>query len=146
MNVGKLYFLFNMSRLFVGLLLAVMFTIYMMSCSDEYVTYENRIINSETKVPMYFYANAMPNYDVGNTWYPEFVYYVYQLEEGEYDAYFHAYLITDDSVSWAGTTVLELEYGKKVLGTYSGINSAWLPGEMLDRTTPMAYVSVSYEN
>jgi hypothetical protein len=88
----------------------------------------------------------MPNYDVGNTWYPEFVYYVYQLEEGEYDAYFHAYLVTDDSISWAGMTVLELEYGKKVLGTYSGINSAWLPGEMLDRTTPMAYVSVSYEN
>ena len=90
----------------------ILLILLLFGCSDKYVTYENRIINSETKVPMYFYANAMPNYDAGDTWYPEFVYYVYQLEEGEYDAYFHAYLVTDDSISWAGTTVIELEYGK----------------------------------
>ena len=115
------------------------------SCRDEYITYENRIINSESKVPMYFYANAMPNYDVDNTWYPEFVYYVYQIEEGEYDVYFHAYLITDDSVSWSGTTEIELEYGKKVLGTYSAVNTVWLPAEYLNSTTPMAYVSVVHK-
>jgi len=122
--------------LLIGLLL--------LTCSDEYVTYENRIIDSESKVPMYFYATAMPNYDAGQTWYPEFVYYVYQIEEGEYDAYFHAYLITDDSISWSGTTEIEMEHGKKVLGTYSAVGQVWLPPEYLSDTTPMAYVSVKY--
>ena len=117
-----------------------------LGCSDKYVTYENRIIDAiGSSVPMYFYANAMPNYDSANTWYPEFTYYVYQLEEGEYDAYFHAYLVTDDSVSWSGTKEIFLESGKKILGHYSGINTAFLPGEYIDNTTPMAYVSVSYE-
>ena len=114
-------------------------------CGDDYVTYENRIIDAENKVPLYFYCDAMPNYDADNTWYPEFTYYIYHLEEGEYDAYFHAYLITDDSVSWSGTTEIFLESGKKILGHYSGINTAFLPGEYLEKTTPMAYVSVSYE-
>ena len=117
----------------------------MMSCGDEYVSYENRIINATSNVPMYFYANAMPNYDTGNTWYPEFVYYIYQIEEGEYDAYFHAYLITDDSVSWAGTTEIDIAHGKKILGIYSAVGQVWLPPEYLEHTTPMAYVSVSYD-
>ena len=115
-------------------------------CSDKYVTYENRIIDAAgSSVPMYFYANAMPNYDSANTWYPDFIYYIYQIEEGEYDAYFHAYLITDDSISWAGTTEITMEHGKKIQGYYSAVNTVWLPPEYLERTTPMAYVSVEYE-
>ena len=116
-------------------------------CSDEYVTYENRIVDAVSgSIPMYFYAQAMPNYDEGNTWYPDFIYYIYQIEEGAYDAYFHAYLITDDSISWAGATEITMEHGKKIQGYYSAVNTVWLPSEYLDRTTPMAYVSVSYEN
>ena len=118
---------------------------FSLECGDEYVTYENRIIDAENKVPLYFWCDAMPNYDVGNTWYPEFTYYIYHLEEGEYDAYFHAYLITDDSVSWSGTEEIFLEGGKKILGHYSGINTAYIPSEYLENTLPMAYVSVKYE-
>ena len=118
---------------------------FSLECSDEYVTYENRIIDAQNKVPLYFWCDAMPNYDVGNTWYPEFTYYIYHLEEGEYDAYFHAYLITDDSVSWSGTEEIFLEGGKKILGHYSGINTAYIPSEYLENTLPMAYVSVRYE-
>ena len=114
------------------------------SCSDDYITYENRIIDAQNKVPIYFHCDAKPNFDFNNTWYPEFTYYVYHLEEGEYDAYFHAYLITDDSVSWSGTKEIFLGNGKKILGYYSGINTAWLPGEYLSKPPPMAYVSVEY--
>ena len=114
-------------------------------CSDDYVTYETRIIDAQNKVPLYFWCDARPNYDYANTWYHEFTYYVYQLEEGEYDAYFHAYLITDDSVTWSGTTEILLENGKKILGHYSGINTAFIPGHLLQNTTPMAYVSIEYD-
>jgi len=117
----------------------------MFACGDDYVTYENRIIDANNKIPIYFWCDAMPNYDSANTWYPEFTYYVYQLEEGEYDAYFHAYLITEDSVSWSATTEIYLEGGKKVLGYFSGANTAWIPGDHLANTTPMAYVSVKHE-
>ena len=128
------------------IVVALLLSVFSLRCSDEYVTYETRIINSQNKVPLYFWCDAIPNYDYGNTWYPEFTYYVYQLEEGEYDAYFHAYLVTDDSVSWSGTTEIYLESGKKILGHYSGMNTAYIPGDYLERTTPMAYVSVKYED
>ena len=114
-------------------------------CGDDYFSYENRIIDTQNKVPIYFHCDAKPNYDFANTWYPEFTYYVYHLEEGDYDAYFHAYLMTEDSVSWSGATEINIESGKKILGYYSGINTAFLPEEYISKTTPMAYVSVSYE-
>ena len=91
------------------IVLALLTLALTLRCSDKYVTYENRIIDSQNKVPVYFWCDAMPNYDYANTWYPEFTYYVYQLEEGEYDAYFHAYLMTNDSVSWSGTKEIFLE-------------------------------------
>ena len=134
-----------MSKLITGFLLSILFTLYSWSCSDDYITYETRIIDAQNKVPVYFWCDARPNYDYENTWYPEFTYYVYQLEEGEYDAYFHAYLITDDSVTWSGTTEIVLENGKKILGHYSGINTAFIPGDLLQNTTPMAYVSIEYD-
>ena len=124
--------------------LLLYFSLLLTSCGDDYVTYENRIIDAQNKVPLYFWCDARPNYDYENTWYPEFTYYIYHLEEGEYDAYFHAYLITDDSVAWSGTKEIFLESGKKILGHYSGINTAFIPGEYLQNTTPMAYVSVEY--
>ena len=134
-----------MSKLITGFLLSILFTLYSWSCSDDYITYETRIIDAQNKVPVYFWCDARPNYDYDNTWYPEFTYYVYQLEEGDYDAYFHAYLITDDSVTWSGTTEIVLENGKKILGHYSGINTAFIPGDLLQNTNPMAYVSIEYD-
>ena len=105
----------------------ILLLLFSVSCGDDYVAYENRII------------------DCDNTWYPELTYYVYHLEEGEYDAYFHAYIITDDSVSRSGTKEIFLENGKKILGHYSGINTAFIPSEYISKAIPMAYVSVSYE-
>lgn len=130
----------KIKKLLIGLVL-----LNTLSCGDDYITYENRIINSQNKIPVYFWCDAMPNYDYENTWYPEFTYYVYQLEEGEHDAYFHAYLMTGDSISWSGTKEILLESGKKILGYYSGINTAFLPNEYLQNTTPMAYVSMEHE-
>ena len=37
-------------------------------CGDDYVTYENRIIDAQNKVPVYFWCDARPNYDYENTW------------------------------------------------------------------------------
>ena len=58
-----------MSKLFTGFLLSVLFTLYAWSCSDDYITYETRIIDAQNKVPVYFWCDARPNYDYANTWY-----------------------------------------------------------------------------
>ena len=118
--------------------LAIGFT----SCEDSYVTVERRMVDAENNIPIYFQATA--EQDGVNTWRPVFTYYIYQMEEGMYDAYFHAYLITDDSVAWSATEEIVLENGKKILGHYSGVNTAFIPGEDLGRTTPMAYVSIRH--
>ena len=42
--------------------------LFMLSCSDDYMTIEQRIIDSDAKVPLYFYASAE---QAGmNTWRP----------------------------------------------------------------------------
>ena len=131
-----------MNRLFIGLLLAGVFTIYMMSCSDEYMTVERNIIDAENKVPIYFYATAEQAGE--NTWRPVFTYLIYSLEEGEYDAYFHAYMIGDsDSVLWSGVQPIQIEGGKKIWGQY--VTSAEFHPYMMPDIHPMAYVSVEYE-
>jgi hypothetical protein len=132
----------NFSRFTVGLLLAVSFTIYMLSCSDDYMTLERNIIDADTKIPIYFYAEAEQS--GANTWKPVFTYYIYSIEEGEYDAYFHAYMVNgDDSVLWSGVKHIEIEGGKKAWGQY--VTDAEFNPEMMPDVLPMAYVSVSYE-
>ena len=111
------------------------------SCSDDYMTIEQRIIDSESKVPLYFYASAV---QAGvNTWRPVFTYYVYTVDEGEYDAYFHAYMIDSSSnVVWSGVQPLKIEGGKKVWGQY--VTDAEFYPDIIPNVTPMAYVSVEY--
>ena len=111
------------------------------SCSDDYMTIEQRIIDSESKVPLYFYASAE---QAGvNTWRPVFTYYVYTVDEGEYDAYFHAYMIDSSSnVVWSGVQPLKIEGGKKVWGQY--VTDAEFYPDIIPNVTPMAYVSVEY--
>ena len=111
------------------------------SCSDDYMTIEQRIIDSESKVPLYFYASAE---QAGiNTWRPVFTYYVYTVDEGEYDAYFHAYMIDSSSnVVWSGVQPLKIEGGKKVWGQY--VTDAEFYPDVIPNVTPMAYVSVEY--
>ena len=48
-----------------------------MGCQDDYMTFERRIIDSESKVPLYFYAE--PEQAGLDTWRPVFTYYIYSL-------------------------------------------------------------------
>ena len=118
--------------------LAISFT----SCEDSYMIVERRIIDAENKIPIYFQATA--EQDGINTWRPVFTYYIFQLEEGVYDAYFHAYIMVQDSVIWSGIQPIQIEGGKKIWGEYIAEGANFNP-ELVVNSTPMAYVSVSYE-
>jgi len=112
------------------------------SCSDDYMIMERRIINADNKVPVYFFAEAEQAAN-SNSWRPVFTYYVYLVDEGEYDAYFHAYCMDGDSIIWSGIQPIRLEGGKKIWGEYVS-DANFLPDNIAN-VTPMAYVSVEYE-
>jgi len=114
----------------------------LIGCQDDYMTFERRIVDSDNRVPVYFYAEAE---QAGvNTWKPVFTYHIYSLEEGEYDAYFHAYMIdSSDSVLWSGIQPIQIEGGKRVWGQY--VTDAEFYPYMIAEMLPMAYASVSYE-
>ena len=112
-----------------------------MSCQDKYMTIEKRLVSAENNIPIYF--NTYAEQDGTNTWRPVFTYYIYQMEEGEYDAYFHAYVMIDDSIVWSGIQPITIEGGKKILGEYIGEGANFSP-EYIANSTPMAYVSVEY--
>ena len=103
---------------------------------------ERRIINADNKVPVYFFAEAEQAAN-SNSWRPVFTYYVYLVDEGEYDAYFHAYCMDGDSIIWSGIQPIRLEGGKKIWGEYVS-DANFLPDNIAN-VTPMAYVSVEYE-
>ena len=131
-----------MSKLITGLLLSILFILYAWSCRDEFPVIEQNIIDSENKIPVYFYATAEQSSE--DTWRPVFTYLIYSLEEGEYDAYFHAYMISNgDSVLWSGVQPIQIEGGKKVWGQY--VTRAEFYPYMMPDIHPMAYVSVEYE-
>ena len=65
------------------------------------------------------------------------------MEEGEYDAYFHAYVMIEDSIIWSGVQPIKIEGGKKILGEFIGVGANFSP-EYVANSTPMAYVSVEY--
>ena len=123
-------------------LILLILLLFPISCSDDYITVERNIIDAENKVPVYFYAEA-EQADGVNSWRPIFTYYVYLMDEGEYDAYFHAYCMDGDSVIWSGIQSIRLEGGKKIWGEY--VSSVNFSPENIENVTPMAYVSVSYE-
>ena len=51
------------------------------SCEDRYLTVERRVVDTDSRIPIYFWAEAE---QAGvNTWKPVFTYYIYSLEEGE---------------------------------------------------------------
>ena len=130
-----------MSELITGLLLSILFTFYAWSCGDDFMTVEHKIIDAENKVPIYFYADAQQAENT-NSWRPVFTYYIYLMEEGEFDAYFHAYCMDGDSVIWSGIQPIRLEGGKKIWGEY--VSSANFAPQNIANVTPMAYVSVEY--
>ena len=120
----------------------ILLILLLLGCGDDYTTVERRIIDAETKVPVYFYATA--EQAGSDTWRPVFTYLIYSLEEGEYDAYFHAYMVSDDdSVLWSGVQPIQIEGGKKVWGEY--VTTAEFYPYMMSDIHPMAYVSVEYD-
>ena len=112
-----------------------------LSCDDSYMTVERRVIDTDNRIPIYFWAEA--EQAGSNTWRPVFTYYIYSLEEGEYDAYFHAYVVdNNDSVLWVGVQPIAIEGGKKIWGEY--VSEAEFSPYMMPNIIPMAYVSVEY--
>jgi len=120
----------------------ILLLLLLLGCSDDYMTIERNIIDSDSKFPVYFYAEP-EQANSANTWRPVFTYFVYSVDEGEYDAYFHAYCMLGDSVIWSGVHPIRIEGGKKVWGEYVG--DANFNPEWIVNVTPMAYVSVEYE-
>ena len=118
--------------------LAIGFT----SCEDSYVTVERRMVDAENNIPIYFQATA--EQDGFNTWRPVFSYYIYQMEEGMYDAYFHAYVMIEDSVVFSGVQPIQIVGGKKIWGEYIAVGANFSP-ELIVNSTPMAYVSVVHD-
>ena len=112
-----------------------------LGCEDKYLTVEKRIVDAESKIPIYF--NTYAEQDGVNSWRPVFTYYIYQMDEGEYDAYFHAYVMVNDSVIWSGVQPITIEGGKKIWGEFTAVGANFSPELVVD-STPMAYVSVQY--
>ena len=119
----------------------LVFLFLLLSCEDKFLTVERNYIDAESKIPIYFTASA--EQDGLNTWRPVFTYYIYQMDEGEYDAYFHAYVMIEDSVVWSGVQAITIEGGKKIWGEYTGVGANFSPDKIAN-STPMAYVSVEY--
>ena len=115
--------------------------LFLLSCQDKYMTIERRVVDAENNIPIYFQATA--EQDGLNTWRPVFTYYIYQMEEGQYDAYFHAYIMIDDSIVWSGIQPIVIEGGKKIWGEYIAEGANFDP-ILVTNSTPMAYVSVEY--
>ena len=121
------------------LLYTTLLVVLSLSCEDKYLTVERRIVDAENNVPIYFQATA--EQDGINSWRPVFTYYIYQITEGKYAAYFHAYVMLEDSVIWSGVQPIEIEGGKKIWGEYIAVGANFSP-ELVANSTPMAYVSV----
>ena len=102
-----------MSKLLSGLILGGLFICYAWSCGDDFMTVEHNIIDAENKVPIYFFADAQQAENT-NSWRPVFTYYIYLMDEGEFDAYFHAYCMLGDSIIWSGIQPIRIEGGKKI--------------------------------
>ena len=126
----------------VCLILFAALAISVASCEDKYLTVERRIVDAENKIPIYFQATA--EQDGFNTWRPVFSYYIYQMEEGMYDAYFHAYVMINDSVVFSGVQPIQIIGGKKIWGEYVAVGANFSP-ELIVNSTPMAYVSVVHD-
>ena len=127
---------FFISVFFLGFILCAS-----LSCEDKYLTVERRVVDAENNIPIYFSTYA--EQDGVNTWRPVFTYYIYKMEEGIYDAYFHAYIMVNDSIVWSGIQPISIEGGKKIWGEYIAVGANFAP-ELVVNSTPMAYVSVSY--
>ena len=54
----------------------ILLILLLLGCGDDYMTIEHRIIDADSKIPLYFYAVPEQSGD-SNTWRPVFNYYIY---------------------------------------------------------------------
>jgi len=110
-----------------------------LSCSDTVLEVEQRIIDSQEPVPFFFGTQVEQGYNP-DRWTPVYYYYIYQVEEGEYDAYFHCYLINDDTVMFEGIQKVYPTEGEVVYGEYKP--EVDFPVYEMSEVIPMAMIKV----
>ena len=110
-----------------------------LSCADNIVEFERRIVDSQEPVPFYFGAQVEQGYSP-DRWSPVYYYYIYQVEEGEYDAYFHCYLINDETVMFEGIQKVYPTEGEVVYGEYKP--EVDFPVYEMSEVIPMAMIKV----
>ena len=90
-------------------------------------------------MPFYFGTHVeSPN--VNGDWSPLYFYYIYQTEPGDYEAYFHGYLVWRDEIIYSGKQRVYPQYGKVVYGEFKA-EDEFPPDDMHD-VIPMAKVTV----
>tara|TARA_R100001530_G_scaffold14867_2_gene13321 strand:+ start:15287 stop:15658 length:372 start_codon:yes stop_codon:yes gene_type:complete len=118
----------------------ILLLLLLFSCGDDYMTHETRIINSTNKYPVYFYTEAEQAGE--NTWRPIFYYFIYAIDEGEFAAYFHAYVVDGfDSVLWVGVQPITVRGGERIWGEF--VAEAEFSPHLIPDVIPMAFVSVA---
>ena len=90
-------------------------------------------------MPFYFGAQVETSND-SVSWSPVFFYYIYQPDPGEYESYFHAYLVWHDEIIYSGKQRVYTKYGKVVYGEFKA-EDEFPPDDMHD-VIPMAKVTV----
>jgi hypothetical protein len=113
-----------------------------LSCSDTILEVEHKIVDSQEPVPFYFGAQVEQGFSP-DRWSPVYYYYIYQIEEGDYDAYFHCYLINDDTVMFEGIQKIYPTEGKVVYGEYKP--EVDFPVYDMSEVIPMAMIKIEEE-
>ena len=66
----------------------------------------------------FFFGTQVEASNVNGDWSPLYYYYIYQTEPGDYEAYFHAYMVWRDEIIYSGKQRVYPQYGKVVYGEF----------------------------
>ena len=88
----------------------------------------------------FFFGTQVESPNVNGDWSPLYYYYIYQTEPGDYEAYFHAYMVWRDEIIYSGKQRVYPQYGKVVYGEFKA-EDEFPPDDMHD-VIPMAKVTV----
>ena len=99
----------------------------------------NKGEDSQKLMPFYF-GTQVEAVNVNGNWSPIFYYYIYQTEPGEYESYFHAYLVWRDEIIYSGKQRVYTKYGETIYGEFSPKEEFSLDGK--DDLIPMANITV----
>ena len=116
----------------------------LISCSDNYLVHETRIIDSDQVMPLAFYCYAEQGQEY-DTWAPVYNYRILRVEPNEFtdaEIYFHAYITLNDSVLYEGVHNVLHSVEKLVYGEFrQNVN---FPPHYAHQVTPLAMISVEY--